>query len=239
VSVDSDGSGVLFDVGYCLMDESARLRRALDWVAETLSAGTAGGRPASSATLAALYGSACRHPRPGESSLIVQILLEAGVPAAEAQAIRRRLPWDALPLDVYPDAVQSLRALRDSGFRVGVLANQPASARTDLDRAGVSPLCDGLWLSGAVGLAKPDPRFFRLALDTWGLPPRRVAYVGDRPDTDVAPAKALEMATVRLRVGPHAGQPARGEGETATMEAKSLTEAVVLLRRWREELACP
>jgi HAD superfamily hydrolase (TIGR01509 family) len=229
-------AGVLLDVGYCLMDESARLERALGWLAATLADG---GRPVSAEVLGGLYRVACRQPRPGEPSLLVQVLVEAGVPSAEAQVLRRAVPWDAAPLEAYPDAAQSLGRLRDADLRVGVLANQPASAKADLDRTGLSALCDGVWLSGAVGLAKPDPRFFALALGAWDLAPGHVAYVGDRPDNDVAPAKALGMATLRLRIGPHADQPPRGEAEVASMEARSLTDAVDRLLAWRGGLDGP
>ena len=223
----------LFDVGYCLMDESARLASALAWLVEAL---TRRGRPARAAALVAAYRDACRAPSPTEPSLVVQALQGLGVPLGEALAIRRALPWEGVPLEAYPEAVPALRTLRGAGFRVGVLANQPASARADLDRAGLSALCDGVWLSGAVGLAKPEPRFFRLPLEAWGTPAERVAYVGDRPDHDVAPAKALGMATVRVLSGPHAEQPARGAGQAPTMEARSLAEVADRLLEWQARL---
>jgi putative hydrolase of the HAD superfamily len=93
-----------------------------------------------------------------------------------------------------------------------------------------------VWLSEAVGLAKPSPAFFRLALDAWMLVPTSVAYVGDRPDNDVAPAKGLGLATVRLRRGPHADQPARSDGERADIEVPDLTEAARRLLVWRASL---
>jgi HAD superfamily hydrolase (TIGR01509 family) len=215
-------AGVLFDVGYCLLDESRRLGRALDWLAARLAAG---GRALGPDRLLAAYHAACRAPDPGEPSLLAQCLTSAGVPGAEAARLRRELPWDAAPLEPYPGAGAVLRALRAAGLRVGVLANQPPSARTDLERAGLAGVCDGIWLSGEAGLAKPDPAFFRLALAAWALPPARVAYVGDRPDHDVAPARALGLFTVRVLTGPHATQPARGAGQQADRVAASL-EAV-------------
>ena len=225
--------GALFDVGYCLMDESVRLSRALAWVSAALGAS---GRSITPARLDQAYREACRRPAPGEPSLLVRLLGDLGLEPREARAIRQALPWDVEPLTLYPDTLVSLRTLRQAGFLVGVLANQPASAQVDLDRAGVTALCNGVWLSGAVGLAKPAPAFFALALDAWGLPPGRVAYVGDRPDNDVAPAKALGMATLRVRTGPHAEQTPRGEGERPGMEAASLTEAVRHLLAWQAAL---
>lgn len=226
-------AGILFDVGYCLMDESDRLAHALAWLAEALAAA---GQPLTAQDLHAAYRAACRHPEPGEPSLLVQMLRSLGVPEDTTAALRRAVPWDAIPLQAYPETVATLRQLRAAGFRLGILANQPASTRVDLDRAGMTALCDGVWLSAVVGLAKPDPAFFRLALDAWALAPGRVAYVGDRPDNDVAPAKTLGLATVRLFRGPHADQPPRTTGERADIEARDLAEAARRLVAWRASL---
>jgi HAD superfamily hydrolase (TIGR01509 family) len=225
--------GILFDVGYCLMDESPRLAHALAWLTEAL---VESGQPVGAADLHAAYRAACRRPEPGEPSLLVQMLRSLGVPGETTAALRRAVPWDAVPLEAYPESVAVLRDLRAAGFRLGVLANQPASARVDLDRAGVTALCDDVWLSGTVGLAKPDPAFFTLGLEAWALAPGRVAYVGDRPDNDIAPANALGLTTVRLRRGPHADQPPRSDAERADVEAADLTEAARHLVAWRASL---
>jgi HAD superfamily hydrolase (TIGR01509 family) len=226
--------GALFDVGYCLMDESTRLAHALAWVSGQLEAT---GRSVSVADLHAAYRAACRDPVPGERSPLLQMLERLGVAPRDRAALRARLPWDAVPLDAYPTAVPALRTLRATGFRVGVLANQPASTQADLDRTGLTALCDGVWLSAVVGREKPDPAFFAIALEAWGLAPGRVAYVGDRPDNDVAPARALGLLTVRVLTGPHAAQPPRNDTERPDREVADLAEAVAELCRWRDGLA--
>jgi HAD superfamily hydrolase (TIGR01509 family) len=164
------------------------------------------------------------------------MLRSLGIPNATIAAVRGAVPWDAVPLEPYGESLAALRTLRAAGLRVGVLANQPASARADLDRAGITPLCDGVWLSGAVGLSKPDPAFFRLALAAWSLDPRRVAYVGDRPDNDVAPAKALGLLSVRVRRGPHVEQVARSQAEQADIEVRDLDDAARRLVTWHAAL---
>ena len=232
----SVGAGILFDVGYCVMDEAPRLDHALGWLARALASIP----PSPSvADLHDAYLAACRRPDPGERSLLVQMLQSLGVPTEATTALRGAVPWDAVPLTAYPDAVPALRDLRTAGFRLGILANQPRSTRLDLDRAGITALCDGIWLSEDVRLAKPNPAFFRLALDSWALPPDHIAYVGDRPDNDVAPARALGLTSVRLRRGPHAEQPARSPAEHADIEVADLAEAVRRLVAWRDGLDSP
>jgi HAD superfamily hydrolase (TIGR01509 family) len=231
--VKPEPAGILFDVGYCLMDESRRLAHALSWLAEALMRA---GHGRSEADLDMAYRAACRQPERGEPSLLVQMLRRLAIPAELTAALRRAVPWDKAPLEAFPETVPTLQALRAAGFRLGILANQPRSTRADLDRAGIAPLCDGVWLSEAVGFAKPDPAFFQLALDAWALPPDRVAYVGDRPDNDVAPAKRLGMATVRLCRGPHADQSSQTDAERPDIEARDLTQAARHLVAWRASL---
>jgi FMN phosphatase YigB (HAD superfamily) len=213
--------GVLFDVGYTLMDESDRLERALRWLSAPL------GKTA--AELHERYVAACARPRNQVPSLIVQMLADMGVPHDEADALRKALPWDVVPLTPYADAVDAVRALKDASIRIGVLANQPASARDDLERTGLAALFDDIWLSDAVGLAKPDPAFFQLALDAWGFEPSTVAYVGDRPDNDTKPAKALGLYTVRVLLGPHEQQAPKEDSERADASVATLNAAAVHL----------
>jgi putative hydrolase of the HAD superfamily len=133
--------------------------------------------------------------------------------------------------------IESLQQLRESGLRIGVLANQPASALADLKRCGAADFCDDIWLSDVVGLAKPDPAFFSLAIEAWNLPAQRIAYVGDRPDNDMAPANRLKLHTVRMCIGPHAQQPSANDEQQADFSAATLAEAAAHLVQWASALA--
>ena len=48
--------------------------------------------------------------------------------------------------------------------------------------------------SGEVGVLKPDPRIFRIALDAMALAPEQVWYVGDMPGIDVVGARAAGIS---------------------------------------------
>lgn len=52
--------------------------------------------------------------------------------------------------------------------------------------------------SGAVGVEKPDPRIFRLALASLGADPATTWMVGDNPAVDLIPAAALGLSTCWL-----------------------------------------
>jgi FMN phosphatase YigB (HAD superfamily) len=105
------------------------------------------------------------------------------------------------PVDLYPDALRSIAGLRAAGYRVSVIANQPASRTAELRAVGVD--AEVMAMSAELGVAKPDPAFFARSLELMGGPPAAdVAYVGDRVDNDVLPAMAAGMRAVRIRRGP-------------------------------------
>lgn len=125
--------------------------------------------------------------------------------------------------DLYPDAADCLRAIRDAGYRIGVVGNQPARAEAALADLGL-PL-DLLATSSTWGVHKPDPRFFERIASELDLTASDIAYVGDRLDNDVRPAAAAGMRAIFIRRGPWAWiQAPRGDPPEATLTISSLAE---------------
>ena len=108
--------------------------------------------------------------------------------------------------DLYPDAAPCLRELRARGYRIGIAGNQPKGAVAALEALDLA--VDIVVSSASMGVEKPSPEFFARLLELAGVPAREIAYVGDRLDNDVLPARAAGMATVFLLRGP-VGQGAR------------------------------
>ena len=103
--------------------------------------------------------------------------------------------------DLYPDAIRSLEALSEAGYRLAIVANQPDVRARQLVAAGIDT--EVMAMSEGLGAAKPDAAFFKRAVALMGDPdPASVAYVGDRVDNDVLPASAYGMRAVWLRRGP-------------------------------------
>jgi HAD superfamily hydrolase (TIGR01549 family) len=103
--------------------------------------------------------------------------------------------------DLYPDALRTIARLRAEGYRIAVIGNQPARRQAELETIGVRP--DAMAMSDALGVAKPNPAFFESALRVMGGPtPADVAYVGDRVDNDVGPARTAGLRSVWIRRGP-------------------------------------
>lgn len=67
-----------------------------------------------------------------------------------------------------------------------------------LAKLGLAGLFDAVVVSGDVGVEKPDPRIFTIALERAGLEPREVVYVGDTAD-DVQGALAAGLCPILIR----------------------------------------
>jgi FMN phosphatase YigB (HAD superfamily) len=102
--------------------------------------------------------------------------------------------------DLYPDALRSITGLREAGYRIAVVANQPAVRTEELRRAGVD--AEQIAMSEELGISKPDPRFFERVVELTGASAAEIAYVGDRVDNDVLPSVAAGMRAVWIRRGP-------------------------------------
>ena len=55
---------------------------------------------------------------------------------------------------------------------------------------------DGYFVSGLEGVGKPDPRYFKLALERFGLVPAETLFTDDKPDNVAAAAAVGLQATV-------------------------------------------
>ena len=87
--------------------------------------------------------------------------------------------WQA-HISVDPDAHSVLRALKPAQT-LGLITNfeHPPHVYAVLEDSGLLGLFDVVVISGEIGLEKPDPRIFHLALAETSLAPHEVIYVGD------------------------------------------------------------
>lgn len=131
---------------------------------------------------------------------VYERMLEAlGIPGRDG--LRDALHETFTDLDNYAlfdDVTPALDALTPSGAVLGVVSNFEAWLEELLGRLGVRERFPVRVISGAVGIEKPDPAIWRLALDRAGVDAAQTAYVGDNPEFDVWPAAALGMTPVLI-----------------------------------------
>jgi FMN phosphatase YigB (HAD superfamily) len=135
--------------------------------------------------------------------------------------------------DLYPDALAGLPALRDRGYRVGIVGNQPALSEQALADCGFKP--DFVGSSANWEVEKPSPEFFQRVQQVSGVEANAIAYVGDRLDNDILPARGAGMVGVFIERGPwgrvHATWP---EISQASIRVKSLLEIPDALDQYRD-----
>lgn len=134
--------------------------------------------------------------------------------------------------DQYQDGKAALIGLKQLGLKIGIVANQPAASAERLKKDNLFDLIDFLGISALVGLEKPDPAFFKLAIKELDLPADQIIHIGNRIDTDVNPAKSLGMKTVWVRRGEANPNPSKADLEAADItvgDLKNLPELIKAL----------
>jgi HAD superfamily hydrolase (TIGR01509 family) len=131
------------------------------------------------------------------------ILEHAGVPRSEATAAAlaelhayhsASNLWEYVPPEVPP----ALAALRAHGLRLVVVSNANGTLRAHMDRIGMTARFDHVLDSADEGVEKPDPRFFRIALERSGARPETTIHVGDLYHVDVVGARSAGLRGVLL-----------------------------------------
>ncbi len=97
-----------------------------------------------------------------------------------------------------PGVHRALEWLHDSGRRLAVVSNAEGQVEGDLRAAGLTGWLETVVDSHLVGVAKPDPRIFAIALDRLGAGPEQAFYVGDVPAFDVEGARRAGMPAVLI-----------------------------------------
>ncbi len=215
---------ILFDAGNTLL--------FLDFSRLAREVGPAIGVPLTPEELAAQARPAARALENGSSTdrerasrYLESIFLLAGVAPEKLDMVRDTLLlmhrekhlWADLP----EGTAEGLEALAAAGYRLGVVSNSDGRVEEALVAAGIRDHFELVIDSQLVGVEKPDPRIFELALERLGLGPAQALYVGDIYEVDVVGARRASLDVILLDpLGLHAGREvrtARSVAEVAEM----------------------
>jgi putative hydrolase of the HAD superfamily len=97
--------------------------------------------------------------------------------------------WSLVP-EGFGAAMDRMRAL---GVRTAIVSNSEGMLDLLFDRLGVSKHIDVLVDSGKVGVEKPDPKIFDIALEKGRTTRERALHLGDSFATDVLGARAAKI----------------------------------------------
>lgn len=112
-----------------------------------------------------------------------------------------KTPWHSEDETPFEDSAETLEYLKNKGYKLGVLANQPLGTEQRLQTWGLLHYFDVIAASAELGVTKPDARIFEKAFELARCTAEDAIMVGDRLDNDMIPAKSLGMQTVWIRKG--------------------------------------
>lgn len=87
---------------------------------------------------------------------------------------------DPAPRD---EMLDLLKHLREQGYKIGILTNNPREAGPILRSAGIQEYCDTLLISGEIGFSKPDPKAFNKLLEELGVEASQLVFIDDSPQS--------------------------------------------------------
>lgn len=138
--------------------------------------------------------------KPLESrTIVVRLsLLAMGLDDSDAEEIAGRSLRGYLErVAPFPDAIETLEALRSQGFRLGMVTNGSSDTqREKIGRWKLAPYFDEIVIESEFGRGKPDPGVFRQALAGTGAAPEEAWMVGDNLYADIGGARGVGVHSV-------------------------------------------
>ena len=121
-------------------------------------------------------------------------MVAAGFPGDGVDELRARFleihRAETLWRVVRPGIIEALARLKDAGLKLGVVSNAEGQVAGDAERFGLAKFFDVIIDSHVVGVAKPDPRIFQIALERLGVSAAESVFAGDIYSIDVLGARA-------------------------------------------------
>jgi phosphoglycolate phosphatase len=191
---------VLLDLDGTLVDSAEDLREALN---EVLAG--EGLRPIEAAEVRAMIGD-------GVLKLVERGLARAGGDPDRARELMPRFlsvyePRAARSTRPYPGVVETLRALRARGLRLGVVTNKPEAATwAILEALALAPFLDVVIGGDTLPERKPSPEPLVAALRRLETEPHSAVMVGDNHH-DVQAARAAGLKAILVSYGYTHGAP--------------------------------
>ena len=114
---------------------------------------------------------------------------------------RFKLYWSTYEKGVtlFSDARGILENLKNHGVPMGLITNGDASnQRWKLNKENLTQYFDPIIISGEVGVSKPDPAIFEIALQHAGAQKETTWYIGDSPVHDIEPSLKFGLNSIYL-----------------------------------------
>jgi 2-haloacid dehalogenase len=142
------------------------------------------------------------------------------------RAVREPLMQAYLTLDAHPEVPDMLRRLRAAGLKTAILSNgEPRMLAAGARSAGIDELLDAILSVEDVGVFKPHPKAYQLAVDRLAVRPDQIAFQSSNA-WDVSGAAAFGLRAVWIN---RLGMPPEHLPGTAEHALGDLSELPALL----------
>jgi 2-haloacid dehalogenase len=149
-----------------------------------------------------------------------------GVLGIDDASLRHRLMNLYLTLDAFPEVPDMLGRLKAAGMKTAILSNgAPAMLRAAVDGAGLNHLIQEILSVEEVGVYKPHPKVYQLAVDRLAVEPSAIAFQSSNA-WDAYAASAFGMKVVWCN---RYGLPRERLPGTPDREVRSLAELPALV----------
>ena len=137
----------------------------------------------------------------------------------ENDALRAKLMEQYLQLEAYPEVVDVLTQLKDSGKKTAILSNgEPSMLIAAAKSAKIYPLLDGVLSIEKVGIFKPHPSTYQIAVDELKVAANHISFQSSNGwDAHGAAAFGFVVAWVNRFNQPHENLPAAAHAEIKTL----------------------
>ena len=102
---------------------------------------------------------------------------------------------------LYPEVVETLAALKQRGLILAVISNFDSRLVRILDGLHVGASFEHIFVSSAVGHAKPQPRIFDIALARFALTSEQALHIGDSESNDLEGARNAGLRALQVDRG--------------------------------------
>lgn len=135
-------------------------------------------------------------------------------------SLRALLMQQYLSLDCYPGARALLSRLRDAGLKTAILSNgSPSMLAAIVNTSALGALLDAVLSVETVGVFKPHPSVYQLAVDRTGAQPAQICFVSSNGwDAAGAAAFGFRVAWINRAHAPREHLPAEPEAEISELD---------------------
>ena len=137
------------------------------------------------------------------------------------EALRERLMEIYMRLDAYPEVKDVLTTVKGGGLRTAILSNgSPRMLTAAVENAGIGDLLDDVFSVDSIGIYKPHPSVYQMAVDGLNVEAGRICFMSSNA-WDAAGAANFGFRVVWVnRFGqPRERIPGRHEHEVKTLDA--------------------